>query len=384
MSTTQIAGNRQIQAASIDSTRVNSTIIVAGGTNAFTADQSLGGFKLTNLANGVSAQDAATVAQVDAARQGIMVKDPVKVASTANIASLSGTMTIDGVALSAGDRILVKDQSTAANNGIYVVAASTWSRSTDADVSAEVKGGMMMWVNQGTTNGDKQFILTTDDPITLGTTPLTFTLFAGGTSYTAGAGLALTGSTFDVTNTDTSITVGTDTVSVNLNTTGGLETSTGVRVKLNGATLTRDASGLKVTDAGVTEVQLATSVAGNGLAGGGGTALSVNVSSTGGIQITSDNLEAKLDGTSLSVGANGLKVNAAKWITRETPTGAVNGSNTTYTLANTPISGSESVFVNGLLQESGAGNDYTISGATITSLVVLQTGDKIRVNYMIA
>jgi len=70
-----------------------------------------------------------------------------------------------------------------------VVSGGAWTRTTDADVSSEVKGGLMVWVNEGTANGDKQFILTTDDPITLGTTSLTFTLFAGGTSYTAGAGL---------------------------------------------------------------------------------------------------------------------------------------------------------------------------------------------------
>ncbi len=67
--------------------------------------------------------------------------------------------------------------------------------------------------------------------------------------------------------------------------------------------------------------------------------------------------------------------------TRETPTGAVNGSNTSYTLATTPTAGSEEVYLNGLLQEPGAGNDYTISGGTITYLAAPISGDKIRVNY---
>jgi len=383
MALSQINGNRQIQSASIDKTRVDSGIIRGDGVNAFTADQSHGGFKITNLLAGVAGTDAATVAQVDAARQGVLVKDPVRAATTANI-TLSGTQTVDGVALSVNDRCLVKDQSTGQNNGIYLVASGAWTRALDADVSAEVKGGMMMWVNEGTTNGDKQFILTTNDPITLGTTPLVFTLFAGGTSYSAGAGLTLTGSTFDVVTADTSLTVAADAVSVNLNTTGGLETSTGVRIKLDGTTLTTSGTGAKVADAGITATQIAAAVAGNGLAGGAGTALSVNVAAAGGIEIVTDALQVKLDGTSLTSSSTGLKVTSGRRIVRETPTGLVNGSNTSYTLANTPIAGSEEVFVNGLLMEPGAGNDYTIAAAVITSLVVLQTGDKIRVSYAVA
>lgn len=69
------------------------------------------------------------------------------------------------------------------------------------------------------------------------------------------------------------------------------------------------------------------------------------------------------------------------FVDKEIPSGSINGSNTTYTLANTPISGSEHVYVNGLLMESGAGNDYTISGATITMLSALATGEKLRVSY---
>lgn len=382
MAATQIHGGRQIQSASIDKTRVDATIIRADGVNAFTADQSHGGFKITNLLAGVSATDAATVAQVDAARQGVMVKDPVRAATTANI-TLSGTQTIDGIALSAGERVLVKDQTTGQNNGIYVVSASGWSRSTDADVSSEVKGGMMMWVNEGTTNGDKQFILTTNDPIVLGTTPLTFTLFAGGTSYTAGAGIGLSGSTFNIGATDTSMTIGTDDIAVNLNTTGGLETSTGVRVKLNGTTLDRSASGMKVADAGITETQLNGSVAGAGLSGGGGTALTINTAVAGSIQVVSDQLEVKLNGSSLVSAAAGLSVNQAKWITRITPTGTVNGSNTTFTLPSTPVTGTEHVFLNGLCQDAGASEDYVLTGTSLVFNTAPETGAKIRVSYII-
>jgi len=70
-----------------------------------------------------------------------------------------------------------------------------------------------------------------------------------------------------------------------------------------------------------------------------------------------------------------------KFVTRETPTGSVNGTNTSFSLANTPVVGSEEVYLNGILQEPGAGNDYTISGSTITYLTAPVTGDKVRVNY---
>jgi hypothetical protein len=93
----------------------------------------------------------------------------------------------------------------------------------------------------------------------------------------------------------------------------------------------------------------------------------------------------KGNGTAISAASNTAGadyVNASNFITRETPSGTVNGSTTAFTLANTPISGTEQVFLNGLLQEPGAGNDYTISGATITYLTAPLTGDKIRVSYM--
>jgi len=380
MAATRIHGTKQIQPATIDKASVNTTIVTTDGAATFAADQSLGGFKITNLLAGVAATDAATVAQVDAARQGILVKDPVRVATTANI-TLSGTQTIDGVALSATDRVLVKDQSTGADNGIYLVNASTWTRALDANISAEVKAGMMMWVNEGSVNGDKQFILTTNDPITLGTTALVFTLFAGGTSYVGGAGLTLTGATFDVVAGDTSLTVAADSVIVNPNTSGGLETSTGLRVKLNGTTLDRSSSGMKVADAGVTETQLAASVAGDGLAGGAGTALSVNMLSTGGLQTTTDQLGIKLNGATLLLAAGGLSVNTAKFIVREVPSGTVNGSNVTFTLAATPVTGKEEVFLNGLLQEGG-GEDYTLTTNSIAFVTAPETGARIRVSYL--
>jgi hypothetical protein len=176
-----------------------------------TSDVSLNSRKITNLADPTNDQDAATKAYVDAARSGLDVKQSVRVATTANI-TLSGAQTIDGVSAISGDRVLVKDQSTASQNGIYVVAAGSWSRATDADSSAEVTAGMFTFVSEGILNADSGWVLTTNDTITLGTTSLTFAQFSGAGQITAGAGLTKSGNTIDVGGTAGRIVVNADSV----------------------------------------------------------------------------------------------------------------------------------------------------------------------------
>jgi len=100
-------------------------------------------------------------------------KESVRVATTANI-TLSGLRTVDGVVLAAGDRVLVKNQTQARDNGLYVVATGAWPRSSDADISAEVTPGLVVAVEQGNTLSDTIWQLITDAPIVLGTTALTF------------------------------------------------------------------------------------------------------------------------------------------------------------------------------------------------------------------
>jgi len=144
-----------------------------------TASVSMNSQKITNLATPTADTDAATKAYVDAARAGLDVKMSVRAATTANI-TLSGTQTIDGVAVIAGDRVLVKNQTTGSQNGIYAVAAGAWSRATDADSDAEVHAGMFTFVTEGSTLADTGWVLSTNDPITLNTTALTFGQFSGG------------------------------------------------------------------------------------------------------------------------------------------------------------------------------------------------------------
>ncbi len=134
--------------------------------------------RLTTLADGVDATDAVTKQQLDAITVNISWKNPVRIATTANI-TLSGEQTIDGVATSA-DRVLVKNQSVAADNGIYVSAAGAWARATDFDENDEVVGAVMIPVSEGSASGNTVWQLTTDDVITVGSTNLSFSEFAAG------------------------------------------------------------------------------------------------------------------------------------------------------------------------------------------------------------
>ena len=154
-----------------------------------------------------NATDAATKGYTDAIKQGLDIKDSVRVASTANIAVASALIngsTIDGVVVATGERVLLKNQTTASENGIYVVVASgAASRSTDADTSAKVTSGMYVFVSEGTANLDMGYVLTTNDPITLGTTSLAFTQFSGAGQIIAGTGLSKSGNTLSI---DTAVT----------------------------------------------------------------------------------------------------------------------------------------------------------------------------------
>lgn len=166
-----------------------------------TAPVSLNGQKITNLADPTAASDAATKAYVDAQSQGLDIKASVRVATTTNI-TLSGTQTVDGIALTVGDRVLAKNQTNPSENGIQIVATGAWNRSPDADTSSELTPGTFVFVEQGTTNADTGWVLTTDAPITLGTTGLTFSQFSSAGTIFDGAGLIKSGNTISVGTAD--------------------------------------------------------------------------------------------------------------------------------------------------------------------------------------
>jgi hypothetical protein len=171
-----------------------------------------------SVATPTSDGHAATKGYVDAARSGLDVKQSVRVATTdpINIATdLEAGDTIDGVTLAAGDRVLVKNQSTASENGIYVaVVSGAAGRSADADESAEVTAGMFTFVAEGNTNADSGWVLTTNDTITLGTTGLAFAQFSGAGQITAGNGLTKTGNTIDAVGTADRIVVNPDSIDI--------------------------------------------------------------------------------------------------------------------------------------------------------------------------
>lgn len=161
--------------------------------------------------------DTVSKGYVDSIANGLDAKASVRVATTgANIASLSGTMTIDGVAVAAGDRVLVKDQTTASENGIYVVATGAWSRSTDAATTGDLTGGSFVFVEQGTTLSDTGWVVSTNGSPVIGTDPINFVQFSSAGIVTGGIGLTKTGNIIDVNIGATTITVnGTDDLIVN-------------------------------------------------------------------------------------------------------------------------------------------------------------------------
>lgn len=163
-----------------------------------------------------NANDLVNKNYVDALQQSLDIKQSVRAGTTANVVLASGGLpTIDGVALNENDRVLNMFQTTASENGIYTAhATGGWTRATDASVSADVTAGMYTFVSEGTTNGNNGFVLTTDDPITLGTTALTFTQFSGAGTVIAGNGLTKTGNTLDVGGTTNRIVANADSIDI--------------------------------------------------------------------------------------------------------------------------------------------------------------------------
>ena len=206
------------------------------------ANVSWNSYKITSLADPTADQDAATKKYVDDVAQGLNVHDSVVAGTTANLTATysngtsgvgatltnSGTQaafSIDGVSPTAGQRVLVKNQTTSAQNGIYTVTtvgsgSTNWvlTRATDFDNAAEIGGGDFVFVTGGTTLDNTGWVCV-DKVTTVGTDPIVFAQFSGAGTYLAGNGLTLTGNTFSVnagtgitttggtTNIDTSVVV---------------------------------------------------------------------------------------------------------------------------------------------------------------------------------
>lgn len=195
------------------------------------SDLNMGSFNIINLANPNNGNDAANKSYVDAVAQGLQIKAAVMLASTGDLSnnssvasysynasggsagtgqitgnlSISNQFILDGVTLTNDNnntRILLKDQTSGAQNGIWIVTISgtsfTLNRATDFNTNANVLPNSFMFVEEGTTNADNGWVLTTNAPINVGTTVLNFTQFSGAGSINAGNGLTKSGNTIDV------------------------------------------------------------------------------------------------------------------------------------------------------------------------------------------
>ncbi len=162
--------------------------------------------------SGFGANSLVSKEYVDAVKVGLDFKDSVRVASTANVTVSGPGAAIDGVTLSSGDRVLLKNQSTGSENGIYVFngAASALTRATDANANSEVTPGMFVFVEEGTVNADNGYVLSTDGTISVGSTALTFTQFSGAGQIVAGDAMTKSGNTLNVNDDNVTLEVNSD------------------------------------------------------------------------------------------------------------------------------------------------------------------------------
>lgn len=158
--------------------------------------------RIQNVGTGSQPTDAVNLAQLQSALAGLSWHGAARAASTGNVTISSPGASIDGVTLSVGNRVLLKNQTAAAENGIYVWngASSALTRATDG-VTGNLNAGAAFYVDEGTVNADTAYTISTDDPITVGTSAIAFAKFGAGIAYTAGTGLSLTGTQFAIDTT---------------------------------------------------------------------------------------------------------------------------------------------------------------------------------------
>ena len=345
--------------------RTSGITITAAGTNqninlvpTGTGKVNVGNFIISNLAAPVADTDAATKKYVDDVSQGLHTHDSCNAATQTTLASISGGTvtynngtsgvgatltttgsytTIDGVTLSNGMRILVKNEATAANNGIYVrTSATVLTRADDFDTSAEMAGGDFTFVTAGTLYDNTGWVMT--DPVTtVGTSPVVWVQFSGAGTYTAGTGLTLTGSQFSITNT--AVTAGAYgngdyNATFTVNSQGQLTAAANVAITANAANLSGTTLKSTVVTSSLTSVGTLTTlnVSGNANVGNIGGAAGVFTTVAGSLTTASQpNITSVGTLTSLAVTGN---ISAGN-VSATTFTGALSGAATSATTAGT-------------------------------------------------
>jgi hypothetical protein len=280
--------------------------------------------------SGYGITDAYTKTQVDSFLQGLDPKASAVVATTTNI-TLSGTQTIDGIAVVVGDRVLVKNQTTTADNGLYDVAAAAWTRTTDMNIWAEVPGAYV-FIEKGATYADTGWVSTADAGGTLGTTAITWVQFAGAGTYTGTSPITITGTS--ISHAVSGVTAGTyNNVTVNAtgHVTGGSNTSY----------LTAESDTLATVTGRGASTSTATTFSG-GLIASGTTAITLSNATSNTITTGTDvNFFINTrDSASVSTGALQIRTGDASGTT--TSAGGISlyaGQGTTATGANVSITG---------------------------------------------
>lgn len=261
----RVTGTQAVVASDITALVDSAYVNVGGDTMSGSLTFSSG--TVTGLPAPTGDTDAANKAYVDALTAGLSWKQSVSAASTGNV-TLSGEQTVDGVALVAGDRVLVKDQTSPAENGIYVVAAGSWTRALDMNAPAEFDGSAV-FVKEGTVNASSGWTETATVS-TVGTSAVAFSQFSGSAIYTWGVGLSSSGNTISVNLGSGIFEQGTDAVGIELHdsatgaiilTENGTARSTSDASKLHllldaAGALGQTASGLKINAASVTNAML--------------------------------------------------------------------------------------------------------------------------------
>jgi hypothetical protein len=155
--------------------------------------------RIQNLGTGSQPTDAVNLAQLQSALAGLSWHGAVRAASTGNINLAAPGAAVDGITMATGQRFLAKNQTTGSENGPYIWngASSAATRATDG-TTGNLNAGAAFYVDEGTVNADTAWTVSTDDPITVGTTAITFSKFGAGIAYTAGTGLTLTGTQFAI------------------------------------------------------------------------------------------------------------------------------------------------------------------------------------------